>query len=280
MSTRCLHLPTDFERLPEFRMLCDALARKQRVTPLSAVRHPSADATDTVAISPPLAREQIEAVATHLWMRLWVELAYAAERTNQPGLLNAEAALLFNGSLDGLFGDDVEPVALLAEARVLDPHADNAGEFFCARFEDLNAHLAGDYRNKEEVGAVKSAIVRRQPRLERDAVAQGNLLPLAVFKRRDGSEIDETTRNRCMVMIANVDNALGRERGRRTIEYTEGLIADACAAVESGRDPEQMKNFYCWLAHNREKPLIPKTAEQILTEFDKYFDVAAAARFR
>ena len=57
---------------------------------------------------------------------------------------------------------------------------------------------------------------------------------------------------------------------RKKGEYTEGLIADAWAAVEK-HTSESLREFYIWLATNREHPAVPKVTEQILAKFEEVF---------
>jgi hypothetical protein len=116
-----LHLPVDFERLPEFRQLCEGLARVQTEgagNPLPAEGdNPLLDARARGRARH--SGRTIEAIASHLMLRLWVELSYQAQVTNKPGLLTPEGAALFANSVDALFGDDCDPVKLLVESWVL-----------------------------------------------------------------------------------------------------------------------------------------------------------------
>jgi hypothetical protein len=255
-----LNLTLDFERLPEYRLLCDALASRRN---------------DKTA--------GIEMAATHIWMRLWVELGYQAQITNRAGWLSKNAAALFERSLEPMFGDDCRPMNLLVEAGCVteeilrapgDPAGASAasGNYFCERFAKANAHLAGNFRSREERGAAASALERNKNKIAHEAQAQAMLLPTEIFKRRDGSAMAQGEVDRSMIMIKTLDNCL-KAPGRSKKHYTEGLIADAGQAVSVHQNSE-LREFYVWLSLNREHPAVPKTAEQILAEFEKYFRLA------
>src|SRR5436853_940675 len=99
-----LHLPLDFERVPEYRMLCDA-------------------------VQAPL--------ATYLFLRLWVDLGYQAQLTNQPGFLPELAAKQLDRSvLVELGANAVQATKALEAAACL--RAAPGGGFVCDRFAKEN----------------------------------------------------------------------------------------------------------------------------------------------
>jgi len=238
-----LRIPLDFERLPEFRMLCDALGR---------------------AAKPPISRDQIENAATRMWMRLWVELGYLAQSTNQPGLLTPDGVSLFLSTVQALFGEDCKPMEMLELSKCVGPHDEG---FFCDRFAKWNPHLSGDYKKQEVRGSVNSAIVRQQNRLVTEAIQQGQLLPMEMFKKRNGEAMSTVEQKRALVLIKNVDNCLKRP-SRRQMEFNEGLMADAGFAIEHHTEEDLLK-FYFWLANSREQPCVPKSTEQVLSDFEE-----------
>lgn len=240
-------MPVDYERLPEFRMLC-----------LSLGEH----------VQPHVAHQQtheknVEKAAVYIWARLWVELSYAAQTTNRPGLLTRAGSELYKQSLEPLFGEGCDPLELLAGSGALKYEGE---DFYCERFAKLNAHLAGNFKSKEIRGAAGSALERNKNRIAHDADVQAMLLPPEIFKKRDGSPLADTEVQRCMVVIMTIDNCLKRT-GRKKGEYSEALIADAAAVCDKG-SPEALRGFYVWLATNREHPRLPKTTEQILGDFE------------
>lgn len=258
-----LNLPLDFERLPEYRTLVARLkAEGQRLK----------------------SEKPIEAVATHIWLRLWVELGYLAQTTNRAGLLTEPGARLFEASLEPMFGDDCSPVKLLVEAGCLKeeissfksqgssgepPEGGTPNGYFCERFARLNAHLAGDFKKKESKGAAMSEVVRSAQRVAHEAQMQGMLLPPELFKQRDGRVMDSAQVNRCMVVIKTLDNCL-KVKSRTQGEYSETVIMDALAAAE-GHSQEELRELYAWLILHRDHPMVPKTAEQILGDFARIF---------
>src|SRR5262249_5427711 len=114
-TSDALQIPIDFERLPEFRLLCSALKSKAKTAlPASA----------------------IEASAIALWMRLWVELSYLARTTNRPGYLTKQGRVLFDGAVDSMFGDDCDAVGILTEGQVLRPT--ETEDLYCETFAKWN----------------------------------------------------------------------------------------------------------------------------------------------
>ena len=258
-----LKLPVDFERLPEFRMLCGQL--------LSANGKP---------VDPKI----IERAAVFIWLRLWVELAYAAQTTNQPGLMTSGGSVLFVQSLEPMFGTDVEVMEMLVKAGCLKPKGDcplAVTEWNCERFARMNGHLAGDFVSRETKGAAASALERNRKHIERAVGDQVMLLAPEVFRVRDTSaegivgsgfrSLTHSEINRCMVMIKTLDNCL-KISSRKKGEYTDGLIGDAWAAVEK-HSPAALKDFYVWLQTHREHPAVPKRTEQVLAKFEECFQM-------
>ena len=260
-----LNLPVDFERFPEFRLLIRGL--KERAV-----------AKGTVAVAT-LADKGVEGMAVFIVMRLFVELAYAAQSTNRPGLLTSRAERLLAESLEPLFGDDCQVAAMLKECGLVSPDG------VCEVFARSNEHLAGNFKSKELRGAVASALVRGRPALEREAdrqvfmlVAKSYLVPDENYKVAPGGvaklrELAENELRACMRLIKTLDNCL-RINGRKTGECTEGLIADAWQA-ERTHTAEQLREFYIWLTMNRDHPGVPERTEQVLARFD---DLLVASR--
>jgi hypothetical protein len=242
-----LRIPADFERLPEFRMLVAQLGERR-----------------AKAGNP----KELDQAATYIWMRLWVELAYLAQTTNRPGWINPQGAALFESSLEPLFGEDCQPLALLESSGSLKKQG---ADYLCERFAKLNAHLAGNYTPREIRGAAASALERNKERIQKEADQQGMLLSPEIFRRRDGSPLSAVEIKRAMVVIKTVDNCL-KVSGRKTGEYTAGLIADADYAAS--KHGAALYSFYVWLSTNRENPMLPNTAEQILAEFERFLEMS------
>lgn len=251
-----LVFPLDFERLAEFRLLCEALRCKLRLPPN--------EMNDSVRV---IARE-----ATFLYSRLYVELGYLAQVTNRPGYLTRDGVTLFESSLEPSYGEDCPPAKLLTECRVLTPAQE--GELFCERFARLNAHLSGDYKSGVERGAANSAIVRAQKQLAREALQQTMLLPPEFYKRRDGGTMNDSESRQAILLIKNLDRCL-KLPPRQTRQFTESLVMEAGEVVGRHNEKELMQ-FYSWLRNSRENPALPRTTERILAGFEEFFDAARA----
>ncbi|HEV2330561.1 MAG TPA: hypothetical protein VGY56_17410 [Verrucomicrobiae bacterium] len=237
-----LIVPLDFERLAEFRLLCEALRKAG-----------SGDAC---------LRD-----AAFIYCRLFVELGYLAQVINRPGYLTSDGVILFESGLD-------KPVIkLLTECRVLVPAA--GGEYFCERFARHNAHLSGDYKAGVDRGAANSAIVRAQRQLAKEALYQAGLFPPEFYKKRDGSQMNDTECRQAILLIKNLDRCL-KLPPRQKPQFTESLVMEAGEAVAAHSEDELMQ-FYFWLRNRREHPATPKTTEKILAEFDSFLNASKSA---
>lgn len=264
-----LRQPLHFERLPEFRRV---------VLNIHAAARPEARLTPKLA----------EALATFLWLRLWVDLGYLAQSTNRPGWLARGAAEEFCAQLGDLFGDGVTPLQLLADAgdgvQFLTPLAD--GEYECPLFARLNAHLSGDFMTKEDRGNQASIVSRRQKEITQAATAQAMLFGERVtFTTPTGEPLQGQELNRCTVIIKNIDSSLELPE-RRTEQFNQGLYSDAYQVMLRFPPPKGDKEkdhpllkFYQWLYINRFNRGLPKVrpTEEILANFDVWFKAAGLA---
>jgi hypothetical protein len=238
-----LNLPLDFERLPEFWQLGEALRVRK---------------------NPALADSIVNEQAIVLWVRLWVVLGYLARHTNRPGWLNAAGERQLNGAFTQ-FGDDCPPVQVL-EGNLLRKGDDG---WYCDLFTQHNKHLAGDHVPKEMRGNIRSRLNAAKNNIAATAMQQAQLLPPEIFKRRDGTPMPQREIDRSTVLILTLDRCL-KAPARLTSSYTEGLMADACAVV-CAVTPEALQEFYYWLAERREHPATPKTAEEVLKDWDRIY---------
>jgi hypothetical protein len=275
-----LHNSVDFERTPEFRTLarllqiadCGIKDGTPHPGPLRLCEGEESEMR-TAPVRPPV---WYQALATFICNRLWVELGYLAKTTNRPGFLTADGRVLFESTLEPLFGDNCNPTDLLVDAKLLDrrllpiePGAppDLAEEFFCARFAELNSHLAGNNLSREKKGNLASLLTRRRPLLAQEAAQQTMLLPPDTFKTRAGVIMTAGEIQRTMLLIKTLDNCLDAP-GRHNSQYTETLIADAGEVAERYRErPEELRKLQVWIMTHREHPAVPGTAEQILGNF-------------
>ncbi|HEX3800274.1 MAG TPA: hypothetical protein VH413_16380 [Verrucomicrobiae bacterium] len=243
-----IKITADLESLPEFRLLNHAIDSARN-------------------------KNDGSVVALAMVVRLYRELAYHAQTTNRAGWLNRPGVILFGNSCLTWFGD-LEAVKLLEESGWLKKEAEGNG-YLCESFARLNANLASDFRSREEKGAMASALSRNRHRISHEAHQQASLLPAEIYRRENGTVIEQPKIIRLHTVIKTIDYAL-KLPSRSGTSYTPGLIADAAAAVES-RTEEEMREFYLWLAMNRENPAVPKTAEQILANFSGVFAMQRAS---
>jgi hypothetical protein len=259
-----LNLPLDYERLPEFWQLKETL----RTASLEAVAAGGVQAGAQ-------ADAEIEDMATLLWIRLWIVLGYLARATNRPGWLNAAGERQLNHSCRRKFGEDCPPVSFLTAGTVLRKVEDG---YVCDLFATTNAQLAGNFMTKEERGNRRSLIPRSKHVIAQEAVTQAELLPKDFFRKRDGTLMDRRTVDRSMIVIISLDRAITPTRSQRfQSTYTQGLVADACHVMET-TSAEDLAEFYKWLCVVREHPATPKSAEEILRDFDRLLKASQACK--
>ena len=238
-----LKLPLDFERLPEFWQLGEALrGRVRREVQLSD--------------------HQITGLSVQLWLRLWVVLGYLARSTNRAGWLNRMGEQQVNTAFDQ-FGDDCQPVDVL-NGNLLRKVDDG---YQCDLFLKINPQLAGDYVSKEKKGNVRSRLNAGKTTVAATAVTQGNLLPAEIFRKRDGTKMDDRESATAMRVILTLDRQVSPGYKRHASTYTEGLIADAWHYAGE-LEPDKLDAFYCWLAERKDHPMTPKTAEDVVRNWE------------
>jgi hypothetical protein len=241
-----LQIPLDFERLPEFWQLLEAL----RVRGVKNVTE-----------------SQVNDTAQVLFLRLFVVLGYLARHTNRPGWLNAAGERQFNGAFNQ-FGDDCPPTLLL-EGNLLRKDADG---YYCDLFTQYNRHLAGDYVSKEKAGNIRSRLNAAKTNIAAMALQQGMLLSPELYKKRDGTPMDKREQDRSVILILTLDRCLTpsgtKTPARPQPAYTPGLMADACAVINQVT-PGELQEFYYWLAERNQKPLAPETTEEVLRDWDR-----------
>jgi hypothetical protein len=242
-----LKLPLDFERLPEFWQLAEAL-RNTRSTPVS--------------------EPELNETAVLLWMRLWIVLGYLARTTNRPGWLNAPGQRQLNQAFRQ-FGEDCPPVEILIAGTLLRRGNDGC---YCDLFTATNRHLAGDHLTKEERGNRRSLPARNKNVIAHEAFQQSQLLPAEVFRKRDGQAMIQREIDRSMVLIITLDRCL-KQRARFKSNFTEGLLADAHQVIET-TPQEELDAFYGWLAEKWDHPAVPKSADEILRDWDRIFQTS------
>jgi hypothetical protein len=275
-----LKLPLDFERLPEFWQLKEALLAERQ-------KQPTVGGTSGLAsISELSSRDKFcEGMAILLWLRLWVVLGYLARVTSRPGWLNELGVRQVNEAF-WQFGDDCPPVEMLVRSTLLrraEPRPDieprlgdspaPAGEgYMCDLFGKTNEHLSGTYLSKEERGNRRSLAERSKNMIAAEAKQQGFLLPPETFRTRSGEVMDKTAVDRSMVLVITLDRCLKRGQ-RHTGTFTQGLVADADWVVRN-TSQEHLTQFYKWLGERHDHPATPKSAEDVLRDWEATFRVA------
>ena len=116
-------------------------------------------------------------------------------------------------------------------------------------------------------GNMRSRFSAARTNIAATALQQAQLLPEEIFKKRDGTAMNQREVDRSMILILSLDRCL-KARPRQRGDFTPGLMADACAAREATTDKE-LEEFYFWLLEHAEHPATPKTAEEILKDWER-----------
>jgi len=251
-----LKLPLDFERLPEFWQLAEALRNAQVVAEKAQGQEARA-----------MGEAEVAEMSMLLWLRLWVVLGYLARTTNRPGWLNASGERQVNAAFRQ-FGEDCPPVKVLEAGTLLRGGEDG---YYCDLFTATNKHLAGDFLSKEERGNRRSLPARSKNVIAHEAMQQSQLLPPEVFRKRGGEKMQQREIDRSMILIITLDRCL-KLRPRFKSTFTEGLLADACHVIETTK-PEDLEAFYETLAERWDHPATPKSADDILRDWERVYDV-------
>ena len=245
MSELILHLPLDFEQLPEYWQLREALAQRRQKEQAECI---------------------IASAATFLFSRLFVVLGYHARSTCRPGILTNAGASQLKQSLDPIYGEDCDPIELLKTSGLL---VNDDGEMKCPLFARLNAHLSGNFKPGHIKGNERSRLSAAMKNIPHESAQQAVLLGMQkpeIFKKRNGDNMTQPEIQRCIIAIRTLDRCLGQTQ-RHSTGFSGGLMATALAVTEQ-YDAERLKQFYYWLVNERENPAIPKTTEEVLAQFD------------
>lgn len=229
--TTGLTLPLDFERWPEIRLMAHSLG---------------------------------PALTVFRYIRLWVDLAYAAQLGNKLGLISETEFKLYALSVDQ--NEETLIVGLIAGGVLtIVP-----GGYECARFAKCNPHLDPDYKPMHIKGAEASRYNRDLRKFAGTAAQESLLIPEGVWTRPDGTKMDHEEVKRVMLLIRSVDGALGRpERPANGTGYSEGLAQDAYRVVKDYL-AEQIEGVCRWLLEHRGRAGVPATAEQFLARWEEF----------
>ena len=177
---------------------------------------------------------------------------------------------------------DCPPVEMLVRGTLLKAESGPCGRppaesgnpdgYFCELFSKTNGHLSGTFLTKEERGNRRSLAERSKHMIAAEAKQQGFLLPPETFRTRTGEAMDKTAVERSMVLIITLDRLLKRGQ-RHTGTFTQGLVADADWVVRN-TPQELLAQFYKWLGERQDHPATPKSAEDVLRDWDATFGVA------
>jgi hypothetical protein len=240
-----LHIPLDFEQLPE-------LCRLRRALALRA----------TGATSP----KQYEAIATFVFLRLFVSLGYLAKSTCQPGMLPADDLLNFRATLEPLFGDECDPIKILTEVGLL-KRLDGSTELYCELFAKENPHLSGNYQPAHMRGNANS----RLKAAENNILSSQSEMDFAskAFQKQEGGDMSEEEKKRSAYIIRMVDRCLKLSE-RKNNEFHAGIMASACS-IDGRYDRDTKIRPFCQWLNLSTRPNIPKTTDVILGRFDEIY---------
>lgn len=198
-------------------------------------------------------------LASHLVLRLWSDLAYAAADCGL-GYLSGRKVDLFIDSLPT--GGDQPLFDALARAGWLVEK--EPGRWFCDRFQKLHPELAPGFVPVARRAAQLKHYDDRDRKAEARALQQSLLIVPEAFRRPDGAPMSPEESHRCIVVVSRCDGALGRRTDRDPAEYTEGLMQSAWRLAQAWTD-EQIGLACRAVFAKREHPrLNGLTTEQLL----------------
>jgi len=240
-----LHIPLDFEQLPELCRLRRALSSR---------------ATGTTS------NKQFEAVATFVFVRLFVSLGYLAKSTCQPGMIPPEDLLNFRATLEPLFGDDCDVIKILTDVGLL-KRMDGSTELYCELFAKENPHLSGNYQPAHMKGNANSRL----------KAAENNILSSQAemdfaskpFQKAEGGEMTDEEKKRSAYIIRMVDRCLKLSE-RKNSEFHAGVMASACS-IDARYDRDTKIRPFCQWLNITSRPNIPKTTDVLLGRFDEIY---------
>ena len=79
--------------------------------------------------------------------------------------------------------------------------------------------------------------------------------------------MDDRESATAMRVILTLDRQVSPGYKRHASTYTEGLIADAWHYAGE-LEPDKLDAFYCWLAERKDHPMTPKTAEDVVRNWE------------
>lgn len=252
---RSVHVPLDLESRTQFRVL---EARIGKVNALAAV------------------------------FLLFRELGYCAP-DDELGMLREPRLSLFKGTIAGAGVCTVEDLGceggfLINSAAGDRPNGAGAEGapvpvLFCPIFAAENRHLAWDFLTMQKEGGLARSAKVKQKQAQAEAVKTGEMLQPELMVKlteaggREAMTIEE--KNRTLMLIRYLDNVLGR-KSRLNSEFTEGLVADAFAAMQKVSELE-VEELGRHLMRQRETRGLALKTEDVLREWDAYCGRVALA---
>jgi hypothetical protein len=231
-----IRVPLDIERWPEFRVLAGACGAS---------------------------------LASHLFLRLWIEFGHVASVASKVGFLSERGMELFQAEVESVVKPDALASALVgdAERRDLKFLFPVEGGFECPRFAQLNGHLDPKSKPMHQKGYEASRYLRRLRREQAEATGQALLLPTEHFTTAEGARMDAEMIRRIEILVRTVDNALGRV-ARPPTEFSRGLVLDAYAIAREFTDLQVYEA--CRKIHDfRGHAAMPETAEKLLPKWNE-----------
>jgi hypothetical protein len=234
-----LHLPLDHESWHEFRQLRQSVGH---------------------------------ALASHMFIRLFVELGYQAQAGIRLGLLEEKAIELFLDSIaeasgarpEGPHGGRPQGLQALLSAGLLLP---TEGGYLCPRFAQLNPHLDPSHEPMHVKGWKTSKLNRDLRKYGGMALQQSLMIPDEVWTRPSGQKMEYEEIRQIMLLVRACDGALGRpERPHNSNGFTQMLVQNAWRIVTEF-SPEQIDSIVRGIMACRSHPAIPPTTEQLLPKF-------------
>lgn len=251
-----MHLPLDWERSAELRLLAMKLRNHARFVPLWYVRLWTEWGTVGDEWRP---LKFFYSGKDHEWQN--EDVTYLIEQFVE-----------WSGSAGEFVAACIESGVLLVEQR-----GDLSG-LVLTGFWKLNCHLSPDYKSIQQLGGIAKAQRKQQEEVKAMAAQQ---LRIIEAKPRDEqaafwmprAEVTREEREACLALVMRLDRACGRSV-RRSSEYDEGLLASALEVIRAFT-PDDIDSVERYVFGNRDNPAVVKEPDRILLRFAHLLEAAA-----
>ena len=209
------------------------------------------------------------AITAAVFQRLWIDLALQTRVHGDAGYYKAFYIPGFVDRLDKLFpklqGIGAKIAQSLVRSKLIEVKAN--GDWYCPMFFEFNGHLDKQHVPPSLMWAKDWE--KFWEKLKAVAPTLNKTVDRTAWYRQDGSTVTESTMNRALVLICNLDTII-RRHAREPQELPVPLIHAACDVVTKHGELKLaavLKRFMA-MSRPRNNALAPSTTEEAIKVFD------------